>query len=328
MKTSNTRFYNIHNLLRVRVENLNLEPLLSHFLTSKVGIEPDLTIKVGKFDPQPTHNRLMGFYLGQNVLIEKRKFGSLQLIDMLEKTELDATRGYVRLRPFLCLIENILGLKLLTRNHALVHSSCLSANEQGYLICAWSGTGKTMVAIKLVKEVGLNFLSDDLTIINDSGEAYCFPKDVRLSLAHAKEFGLGNRVKLKLLLGELVNRVPYGTMKIFHNVPVSKIVENSEKVKQCEIRKVIMLQRAHHEGIVKIDLNEVVRRIMSFEAWDQIFWAARLFMPYTYCDPKFDLQKLRNKKRKVLQNTLKGIPCYEVRFRKNAYNLVSKLLPD
>jgi len=324
------KFYNIHDLLKIRVENLDLKHELPYFLTDKANGATDLAVKVGKFDLQPTRNRLGRFYLGQNLIIEKRKFGSMLLKDMLGKTELNATRGYVRLRPFMTLIESIMGFKLLAKNHALAHSSCVSKNGEGYLICAWHGTGKTMVTLKLVREMGLNFLSDDLTIVNDSGQAYCFPKDVKLSLAHTKEFKLGEKAKFKLLFGELITHIPVirGHLEIVHMAPITKMIENSKIEKQCKICKVIMLQQAEHEGIAEIDFDDVVKRLMLQDEWERIFWVDRLFIPYAYCDQKFDLQKLREKERNILQSALKDVPCYEVRFRKYAYNHVEKLLMD
>jgi len=324
------KFYNIHDLLKIRVENLDLKHMLQYFLTDKASETIDLAMKVGKFDLQPMFNRLGRFHLGQNVIIEKRKFGSIQLRDMLEKTELNATRGYVRLRPFTTLIENIIGFKLLAKNHALVHSSCVSKDGKGCLICAWHGTGKTMVTLKLVKERGLNFLSDDLTIINDSGQAYCFPKHVKLSLAHTKEFELDEKVKLKLLFGKMVTHIPFvrGRLEIAHMAPITQMVENSRIERQCKICKIIVLEQAESEGITEIDAAEVVKRLTLLNEWERMFWLARLFIPYAFSDQEFDPKKLHEKERGILESALKGIPCYEVRFRKYAYNHVEKLLMD
>lgn len=304
--------------------------MLQYFLTNETIGNLDLTIKMGGFDTNSTFNRMGRFYLGENELIEKRNFGSLQLKEMLGKTELNATAGYVRVRPFITLIESIIGLKLIAKNHALVHSSCVSRDGEGYIICAWHGTGKTMVTLKLVKEKGLNFLSDDMTIINTSGQAYCFPKDVKLSLPHAKEFGLDGKVKLRLLIGELVTHIPVirRRVEITHNTPATKVIKKSNIEKQCKLRKVIVLQQAEKEEIVKIDFNEITKRLLLLNAWERIFWVDRLFIPYAFSDKKFDLQKLEEKERDILQEALKDIPCYEVRFRKYAYDQVAKLLMD
>ena len=324
------RFYNIHNLLKIRVENLEMDHMLPYFSTNEINGDPDLTIKVGEFDIRPTHNRLGRFHLAENEIIEKRKFGSIQLKNMLGKTELNATRGYVRLRPFITLIEAIIGFKLLAKDHALVHSSCISKDGEGYLICAWHGTGKTMVTLKLVNEMGLNFLSDDMTIISDSGRAYCFPKDVKLSLPHAEEFELGKKVKLKLLFGKLVTYIPVirRRLEITHMTPVTKVIKSSKIEKQCKICKIVMLQQARSEEITEIDTAEVVRRLTLFDEWERIFWVDRLFIPYAFSDQKFEIQRLEEKERDILQSALKNVPCYEVRFRKYAYNHVKKLLMD
>lgn len=324
------KFYNIHNLLKIRVENLELDRMLPYFSTNEISGDLDLTIKVGEFNIRPTHNRLGRFHLAENEIIEKRKFGSLQLKNILGKTELNATSGYVRLRPFITLIETIIGLKLLAKDHALVHSSCISKDGEGYLICAWHGTGKTMVTLKLVNEMGLNFLSDDQTIINDSGRAYCFPKHVKLSLPHAEEFELGGKVKLKLLFGKLVTHIPVvrRRLEITHITPITKVIKNSKIEKQCKICKIVMLQQARNEGITEIDTAEVVRRLTLLDAWEKIFWVDRLFIPYAFSDRKFEIQRLEEKERDILQSALKNVPCYQVRFRKYAYNHVKKLLMD
>jgi len=324
------KFYNIHNLLKIRVDNLELSRMLSYFSTNGINGDLDLTVEVGGFDIRPTHNRLGRFHLAENEIIEKRKFGSLQLKNMLGKTELNATSGYVRLRPFITLIETIIGFKLLAKTHALVHSSCISKDGEGCLICAWHGTGKTMVTLKLVNEMGLDFLSDDQTIINDSGRAYCFPKHVKLSLPHTEEFGLGGKVKLKLLFGELVTHIPVirRRLEITHMTPVTEIIKNSKIEKQCKICRIIMLQQARSEGITEIDAAEVVRRLALLDAWERIFWVDRLLIPYAFSDQKFEIQRLEEKERDILQSALKNVPCYEVRFRKYAYNHVKKLLMD
>ncbi len=324
------KFYNIHDLLKIRVENLELDRMLPYFSTNEINGDLDLTIKVGEFDIRPTPNRLGRFHLAENEIIEKRKFGSLQLKNMLGKTELNATSGYVRLRPFITLIETVIGLKLLAKNHALVHSSCISKDGEGYLICAWHGTGKTMVTLKLVNEMGLSLLSDDQTIINDSGRAYCFPKHVKLSLPHAEEFELGNKVKLKLLFGELVAHTPVirRRLELTHMTPVTEVIKNSKIEKQCKICKIIMLQQARSEGITEIDTAEVGRRLTLLDAWEKIFWVDRLLIPYAFSDRKFEIQKLEEKERDILQRALKNVPCCQVRFRKYAYNQVKKLLMD
>jgi hypothetical protein len=187
-----------------------------------------------------------------------------------------------------------------------------------------------MVTLKLVKEKDLAFLSDDMTIINDSGQAYCFPKDVKLSLPHVKEFGLNGRVKLRLMLGGIVNHVPIvrKRFEISHLTSVTSVIENSRIEKQCKLHKVIMLQQADKEEIMEVDSSDIVKRLQLLNAWERIFWTDRLFIPYALCDKEFDLQKLEEKERSILKRSLENVPCYEVRFRKYAYEQVARLVAD
>jgi hypothetical protein len=187
-----------------------------------------------------------------------------------------------------------------------------------------------MITLKLIKEKGFNFLSDDMTIINTSGQAYCFPKDVKLSLPHAKEFDLDGKAKLRLLIGELVNHIPVirRRLEITHQTPVTKVVKEIKIEKQCKLRKVVFLQQTEKEEIVEIDLDEITKRLTLLNAWERIFWTDRLFIPYAFSDKQFDLQVLEEKERAILRQALKDIPCYEVRFHKYAYDQVAKALTD
>ena len=322
------KFYDIHGLLKIRAENLDLDRILSYFSVNTLS-DPDLMIRIKRPNVNLNlYDRLGRFYLKNKEIIEKRKFGMVQLKDLFEKTKLNATSRYVRLRPFLSLIESVLWFKLLAKNHVFIHSAGISTDGEGCLISAWQGTGKTMVALKLVKEKGFSFLSDDAVIINDYGQAYCFPKNVKLSLSHAKEFGLGNKVKLKLLVGKLLNQVPVvrRRLHIEHIVPITKVIENAKIERQCKIDKMIMLQQASGEGVSEIDAREVAKRLTLVSQLEKIYWADHLFIAYAHADQDFDLQEIKVKERDIIQSALRGASCYEVRFRRYAYDQVEELL--
>ena len=322
------QFYNIHDLVKIRTENLDLHNILSYFSTSSVS-QPDLMLKIDKVDIKADlYDRLERFDLGEKEVVERRKFGTMQLKDLFNRTELNATKGYARFRPLLTLLEHILEFKLLTKNHILIHSACVSKNDEGCLICAPRGTGKTMVSLKLVKDKGFHFLSDDRTIISDDGRAYCFPKNVKLSMPHVREFGLNKKAELKLLIGELVRKIPVirRRLEIAHNVPVTKIIKNAEIGKKCKIGKLIIFQQARDERITEIDLDIAVKFLLLSNRWERIFWVDHLFIPYAYSDPNFDLRKIEEKERKIVQSALKDTLCYELRFRKYAYSHVEKFL--
>lgn len=322
------KFYDIHDILKIGTENLDLDKSLSYFSTGSPS-NLDLMIKINEFDTDISHhNRLGRYYLGENEVIEKRKFGSIQLKNFLGSTELNVTSGYVRLRPIPTLVGNIIGFKLLTKDYAFMHSACVSKDGEGYLICASQGTGKTVMALKLVKESSFDFLSDDMTIINSYGQAYCFPANVKLSLSHASDFKLGNKAKLKLLIGNFIQRIPIISrrVEIIHSVPVTEIIKNAKIEKQCKIRKVVILQRATDEGITEIDVDTAVKRLALSTLWERNYWIDHLLIAYAYSDQEFDLQKLEEKEHNILDSALKEASCYQVKFRQYAYDQVNKLL--
>jgi len=318
------QFYNIHDLVKIRTENLDLSTWLSYFSTSSVK-QPDLVLKMGKIDTNPDlYDRLGRFDLNDKEVVERRRFGTIRLKDLLNRTWLEVSKGYARFRPlFPCLLEHILEFKLLTRNHILAHAACISKNDEGYVICAPPGIGKTMVSLRLVKDRGFQFLSDDRTIMSESGRAYCYPKNVKLHMPHANEFKLSKKVKTKLLMGKMLN--PYvipltkGRRQIAHRVPVTDIIENAEVRKNCKISKLIFLKPARDEGVTEIDLDIALKFLLLSNRWLRVFWADHLFIPYSYSDPDFDLEKVEENERSIMERALKNAPCYEIGFRKYSY---------
>jgi hypothetical protein len=63
----------------------------------------------------------------------------------------------------------------------LLHSACLDFDGHGVLLSALTDTGKTGTVLKLLREHGGRFLSDDMTIIDGKGRALCYPKPLTIS---------------------------------------------------------------------------------------------------------------------------------------------------
>jgi hypothetical protein len=78
-------------------------------------------------------------------------------------------------------VEALLRFVLASRGYVLLHSACLVANGQAVLLSAQTDTGKTSTVIRLVRDHGYEFLSDDMTIISADGRALCYPKPMTLS---------------------------------------------------------------------------------------------------------------------------------------------------
>jgi putative flippase GtrA len=78
-------------------------------------------------------------------------------------------------------VEALLRFVLVSRGHVLLHSASLIVDGRAVLLSAQTDTGKTSTVIRLVREHGYHFLSDDMTIIAPDGRAICYPKPMTLS---------------------------------------------------------------------------------------------------------------------------------------------------
>ncbi len=66
-------------------------------------------------------------------------------------------------------IEALLRFVLVSRGYMLLHSACLDIDGRGVMLSALTDTGKTGTVLRLLREGGGRFLSDDMTILDASG---------------------------------------------------------------------------------------------------------------------------------------------------------------
>jgi dolichol-phosphate mannosyltransferase len=79
------------------------------------------------------------------------------------------------------IIEALLRFVMVSRGRMLLHSACVELDGVGVMLSALTDTGKTATILRLLREHGGKFLSDDMTIIAPDGTATCFPKPLTIS---------------------------------------------------------------------------------------------------------------------------------------------------
>jgi dolichol-phosphate mannosyltransferase len=79
------------------------------------------------------------------------------------------------------IIEALLRFVLVSRGKMLLHSACVELDGVGVMLSALTDTGKTATILRLLREHGGRFLSDDMTIVDATGQALCFPKPLTIS---------------------------------------------------------------------------------------------------------------------------------------------------
>jgi hypothetical protein len=78
-------------------------------------------------------------------------------------------------------IEALLRLVFASKGRMLLHSACVEIDGVGVMLSARTDTGKTGTVLRLLRENAGTFLSDDMTVIDASGRAYCYPKPLTIS---------------------------------------------------------------------------------------------------------------------------------------------------
>jgi dolichol-phosphate mannosyltransferase len=78
-------------------------------------------------------------------------------------------------------IEALLRFVMVSRGRMLLHSACVSLNGVGVMLSALTDTGKTATVLRLLRDHGGLFLSDDMTLVDARGNATCFPKPLTIS---------------------------------------------------------------------------------------------------------------------------------------------------
>jgi putative flippase GtrA len=79
------------------------------------------------------------------------------------------------------IIEALLRFVVASRGKMLLHSACVELDGHGIMLSARTDTGKTGTILRLLREQGGRFLSDDMTIIDAQAHALCFPKPLTIS---------------------------------------------------------------------------------------------------------------------------------------------------
>ena len=79
------------------------------------------------------------------------------------------------------ILEPLLRFMMVSRGRMLLHSACVELDGVGVMLSALTDTGKTGTVLRLLREHGGKFLSDDMTVIDAEGNAGCFPKPLTIS---------------------------------------------------------------------------------------------------------------------------------------------------
>ncbi|MDQ2813756.1 MAG: glycosyltransferase [Actinomycetota bacterium] len=176
--------YKIHNILTI-VSDVIL-PELECFRTAGLAPgAPDIDVRVRRMGRPRYRAQLHRSADGRSMSWEEHLgwLGANFTIDFGETVAVTASPGLAASPHVLYtnVIEALLRFVLVERGYMLLHSACLQMGNRGIMLSARTDTGKTGTILKLLRNHGGSFLSDDMTIIDSHGIAQSYPKPLTIS---------------------------------------------------------------------------------------------------------------------------------------------------
>ncbi len=292
----------------------------------------DLEIVVGKVGKARRRTRLTR--RGANTLQYEEHLGGGAANFRLEQSE---SKMRVTASPLLArsphvlytnVIEALLRFLAVSRGRVLLHSACVEIDGRGVMLSARTDTGKTGTILRLLRDGGARFLSDDMTVLNVDGTAECYPKPLTIShhtlravnanvlsprewrwlrvqsRLHSKE---GRQFGMKLAEMNL----PIMTMNALTQAVVPPPKFDADRLVECDvIRRVavdnmFIIERAPH-ALEDVSHEQAMDELI--ENTDDAYG----FPPFRYLAPSFVIggmsyDQLREKEREILAKAISSI---------------------
>jgi dolichol-phosphate mannosyltransferase len=306
---------------------------LEYFRAQWLGNEVDLSIRIGQVGTGPRTRAQMTQHVSPPGVSYSEHFGRLGAnfrVNIGDKIEVTCSPTLARSPHVLYtnVIEALLRFISVSRGVILLHSACLELNGHGLLLSARTDTGKTGSVLKLLREHGAKFLSDDMTILNPSGEATCFPKPLTISHHTLRAVQTGDltpaewrRLKLQSRLHSKEGR-NFGMVLAGMNIPImgvnsltQRIVPppkyNVDRLVECNV-----IRHAQIENLFVIERGEPVLEDIPFDEAIQTLVEntddAYGFPPFRQMAPSIvigedDYAELRRKERDILIRAMSSI---------------------
>ena len=306
---------------------------LEYFRAQWLGNDVDLTIRIDEVGRGPRTRALMTQHVAPAGVSYSEHFGRLGAnfrVEIGDKIEVTCSPSLARSPHVLYtnVIEALLRFIAVSRGVILLHSACLELDGSGLLLSARTDTGKTGSVLKLLREHGARFLSDDMTILHSDGRATCFPKPLTISHHTLRAVQAGDltraewrRLKLQSRLHSKEGR-NFGMVLAGLNIPIMGINSLTQRIvppPKYNVDRLVDCSIIRHtkiENLFVIERGQPVLEDIPFaEAIDTLVENtddAYGFPPFRQMAPSIvigddDYAELRRKEREILVQAMSNI---------------------
>jgi hypothetical protein len=228
------------------------------------------------------------------------------------------------------ILEALLRFVVADRGRMLLHSATLELDGHGIMLSARTDTGKTGTILRLLREQGGRFLSDDMTVIDSEARALAFPKPLTIShhtlrAVEATDLTPGEwrRLRLQSRLHSKEGR-QFAMLLARLNIPIMGVNALTQylvpppkytvdRLLPCEIvptttaTELFVISRGPH-GAGELDRSDAMRTLLANTE------DAYQFPPFRQLAPSVviggaDHAELRRREREILGTALERIRC-------------------
>ena len=237
-----------------------------------------------------------------------------------ERTDVEFDGHGVMTLPYLqsFYIEPLLRLKLLLRDHALVHGASVCKGSQSRLFVGGSRVGKTTLTLSQA-ERGNAVQGDNYVILSPTGTSIAFPRrlriypDLRRSLPTVhRRLPLTTRTRLKSYA--ILNWLSRGYANPATRVPLAQLVPDCKVTPEAVVESVFVLRPHAGKDLVgptSISLDQTVTEIQS-HASKEAAWLTEAIAPYVSDHPESSLNSARVAEASILNRALSHVSTFEI----------------
>lgn len=140
-------------------------------------------------------------------------------------------------------LEPIINYVLMSKGYCLVHASCFSREDKAFIVHGYPSSGKTSILLRALKRSS-DYLSDEMTIISNSGVAYAYPTPLNFC-----DYNFKKDMAVKLRWSQIIKK---------HFSKMLRIASDGKIKPTIEVRPELLLNGGAIVGRRKVDVSCVI----------------------------------------------------------------------